>query len=127
MIMMALMLVSWWYSEGWKTAAARAGERVKNVLQFFSVGLLASTLFAPFRQIDAGGGVQGPLDAKLRAFGDQLFSRIFGAFIRLVFIFLGLFCAVFAGALGVVIVVLWPLVPVLPIGGLILSFMGVKP
>lgn len=121
--MMALALFSWWYTAGWGRAAARVGGSVKSVLESFSVGLLARTLFDPFRQIDAGS-VHGSLDVQMRAFGDRLFSRVFGAFIRSIFIILGLLCALGAGLLGVVIVLLWPLVPLLPVVGLVLTLSG---
>lgn len=121
--MMALVLVSWWYTAGWARAAAGVGQSVRSVLESFSVGLLARTLFSPFRQIDAGS-VKGSLDVQMRAFGDRLFSRVFGAFIRSIFIILGLLCALGAGLLGVVVVLLWPLVPLLPLVGLVLTLTG---
>lgn len=123
MNMILSALFSWWYTVGWADLAKRAGARVDRVLGFFSVGLLARTLFSPFRQISAGR-VRGSLDVQVRAFADRLFSRIFGAFIRSVFIVVGFVLAVFAGLLGVIQLIVWPLVPVLPLAGLVLALWG---
>jgi hypothetical protein len=123
MVMVFVALFSWWYTAGWAELARRVVGRATGVLQTFSVGLLARTLFAPFRQISAGG-VQGPLNAQVRALGDRLFSRIFGAVIRAFFILFGLVGALFMALLGLVQLVLWPLVPVLPVLGVILALTG---
>lgn len=123
--MMLLEVVTWWYGAGWAKVAARIGGRVGAILEAFSVGLLLRTLFDPFRQIDAGGNGGKSLDAQLRALGDNLFSRIFGAFIRTLFIVLGLLAAAGAAVLGVVQLLLWPLVPLLPILGIVLAGIGV--
>jgi hypothetical protein len=83
-------------------------------------------LFDPFRQIDAGN-VRGSLDVQMRAFGDRLFSRVFGAFIRSIFIVLGLLCALGTGILGMVVVLVWPFVPFMPLIGLGLTLFGWMP
>jgi hypothetical protein len=126
MVMMVLALFSWWYTAGWARLAKRVGVRVESVLESFSVALLARTLFDPFRQISAGG-VQGPLGVQMRAFGDRLFSRVFGAVVRTLFIFMGIIAALLAALIGLVELLLWPLLPVLPIVGLILSLSGWMP
>jgi hypothetical protein len=123
MVMMLLALVSWWYTTGWAEVARRVVGRMGRVLEAFSVGLLFKTLFAPFRQISAGG-VQGPMAVQLRAFGDRLFSRFFGAVVRGIFILFGLIGALLAGLFGLVQLLLWPLLPVLPLVGLLLMLMG---
>jgi hypothetical protein len=71
--------------------------------------------------------VHGGFDAQMRAFGDRLFSRVFGAFIRTLFILIGLFAAFLVGLIGAVQLVLWPLLPFLPVVGLVLSLMGWMP
>lgn len=96
------------------------------ILEAFSVGLLLRTLFDPFRQISAGQ-VRGSFDAQLRALGDRLFSRVFGAIVRSIFIFIGLIGAFFAGLLGVVELLLWPVVPFLPVIGIALMVSGWQP
>lgn len=86
--------------------------------------LLLKTLFAPFRQISAGS-VDGPLEVKLRALVDKLFSRLIGAFIRLLLLVIGCVTIAIQVVLALLVLLLWVLVPLLPVGGLILTVMGV--
>jgi hypothetical protein len=122
--MMLLAVISWWYSAGWANLARRIGNRVSGVMEAFSVSLLLKTLFSPFRQIDAGGSSRKALDAQLKALGDQLFSRLFGAFIRTLFIIIGTVIAGLVGIMGVVQLLIWPLVPFLPVVGVIAALVG---
>jgi hypothetical protein len=121
--MTLVALFSWWYTAGWGRLAVRVGQRVEHVLDFFSVSTLMRTLFSPFRQISAGQ-VQGPLNAQMRAFGDRLFSRVFGAFIRGLFIIIGLVSALLTAILGLVQLLMWPLIPFFPLVGIALAVMG---
>lgn len=116
--MIVLALLSWWYGRGWSGLARRVGKRVDGVLEFFSVGTLIRTLFAPFRQFSAGQ-VQGSFSVQMRALFDRTFSRFVGAFMRSILISLGFWGAVFAGLLGVLQLVIWPIVPLLPLIGLV--------
>ena len=109
---------------GWLSLSRKIGGRVVGVLKFFSVGQLAVSLFAPFRQISAGR-VQGPLGVQLRAWGDKQFSRVIGAIVRLILIAFGLLGALFYGVLGGIMVVLWPILPFMPIVGIVGMFSGV--
>ena len=90
-----------------------------GVLEAFSVGLLARTLFAPFRQIDAGG-VRGPIGVQLRAWFDRTFSRFFGAILRSIMIFCGLVGAAGMFIAGIVWAALWLIIPFLPVVGLLM-------
>ena len=125
--MMLFALLTWWYTAGWARLVGRISGRVESVLESFSVGLLMRTLFDPFRQISAGRAQSNSLDAQLRAFGDRLFSRVFGALVRTLFIVLGTMCAIFMGVVGIFQLLLWPLVPLLPVIGVILMAMGWTP
>jgi hypothetical protein len=114
---------TWWYTTGWTRLIHAAGNRVAGALEFFSVSLLLKTLFDPFRQIDAGK-VRGSLDAELRAFGNRLFSRVVGFFVRTITIFAGLVTATFVMIFGLIQLVVWPLLPMLPLIGLIAMLAG---
>jgi hypothetical protein len=122
-MVMILELFSWWYTKGWGTLTRRVLARVDKILGTFSVGLLAKTLFAPFRQISAGN-VQGPFNTQVRAFGDRLFSRVFGALVRGFFIVFGFSAALVVGTIGLVQLIVWPVVPFLPIVGAVLALIG---
>ena len=123
---MALTLISWWYTAGWARLGKRVVERMASAMEFFSVGLLARTLFDPFRQI-AAARVQGSMRAQLKAFNDRLFSRFIGAAVRSIFIFIGLTSTLVMGVVGVVQFVLWPLVPLMPVIGIALAVTGWAP
>lgn len=124
MILMAL--VSWWYGAGWSGVAKRLTARIDGTLAFFSVGLLLKTLFDPFRQIGAGR-VQGPLAVQFRAWGDRLFSRFVGFTVRTIVIFFGLTLMCFIALLGLLQLLLWPLIPVLPLVGVVVFLIGWTP
>jgi len=122
--MILFSLLSWWYTAGWAELAKRAEGRVQSTLEVFSVSLLFGSLFQPFRQISVGGSSSRGFDAQLRAFGDRLFSRVFGAVIRSFFILMGLLSAVLMMLVGLLQVICWPLIPVVPLIGVGLSFTG---
>lgn len=94
--------------------ARRAIAQIAGVTDFFSIGLLLKSLFAPFRQISVGR-VRGPLGAQIRAWGDRQISRAIGAMVRLVVIIFGLVATIAMCVVSLAILLLWPLVPVAPI------------
>ncbi|MGH7157954.1 MAG: hypothetical protein ACREGD_02650 [Candidatus Saccharimonadales bacterium] len=116
-------LFAWWYGIGWTRVMHGVAARIQGVMDFFSVTLLLGTLFDPFRQIDAGQ-VRGTPQEQLRAFGNRLFSRIVGFFIRSVTILCGLVSAAVMTVAGLVQLLLWPLLPALPLLGVIAAFAG---
>jgi hypothetical protein len=122
--MMLISMLSWWYTAGWASLAGRVGRRVQSVMNTFSVQLLAGSLFEPFRQISAGQSGGPGFDAQLKALGDRLFSRIFGAVVRSLFILMGLVGTFFMVIIGLLQIILWPVVPLLPILGIALSVTG---
>lgn len=115
--MVFISLFSWWYTTGWLTLIQKTSKRVESMLKFFSVPLLLTSLFAPFRQISAGR-VNGPLSLQLRAWGDRLFSRFMGAIIRMFLIVIGLLVVAIMSAVSLLVVAAWPLIPLAPIIGL---------
>lgn len=119
--MLPLALVSWWYTTAWKNLARTIQRRIERALDFFSVGLLLRTLFDPFRQIAAVRG-QGNINQQFHAWADRSFSRFVGAFIRGTFIIVGGLVTAFLCIFGVVQMLIWPVLPLLPIVGL-LGFM----
>ncbi len=125
--MLALSLVTWWYSAGWRDQAALCSSRLSRVSDQFSITLLLKSLFAPFRQISADTPSRGGLDAKFRAWLDRLISRGIGAMIRSVLIVTGVLFLACEVVIASVRLVSWPLLPVLPVIGLILGLSGWVP
>lgn len=116
-------LLRWWYSDGWRRQVQSIANRLDGSIDYFSFDLLLKTLFAPFRQISAGR-VDGPLEVKLRALVDKLFSRIIGAFIRTILLIIGAVVIAVQVLLGLVVLIGWALIPLLPIAGIILTLIG---
>ncbi len=116
-------LLRWWYGAGWRQRAQKVANQLDGTIDYFSMDLLIKTLFSPFRQISAGK-VDGSLEVQLRAMVDKVFSRVIGAFIRSLLIVIGGVTVGVQVVLGVVILIGWALLPVLPIIGLGLSLKG---
>ena len=126
MIMVIVGLLGWWYGPGWRRCAGRVAERLAATADFFSIGLLLRTLFAPFRQISAGR-VRGSLSVILHAWFDRLLSRLIGAMVRTAMIVTGALALTVHGIVGIVMILGWLVVPALPLAGLLLAFMGAMP
>ena len=122
MLMLGSFL-SWWYGEGWLSQIGEVRERLLRVNDRYSISLLVTTLFAPFRQISAGN-VRGPLGVQLRAWFDRLISRFIGAGVRSVLILVGLLAVIIECSVGLIRLAGWPLLPLLPVAGLIMSLSG---
>jgi hypothetical protein len=119
-------LLRWWYGDGWRLRASLVANRLDGTIDYFSVDLLLKTLFSPYRQISAGR-VDGPLGVQMRAMVDKLFSRIIGAIIRLIILLIGAVAIGLQVAIGLIILVAWGILPLLPIIGLVLTFIGWTP
>ena len=122
-MLLVTSLLHWWYTDGWRKQVFLVSNRLEGTLDYFSIDLLLKTLFAPFRQISVGK-VDGPLEVKMRALIDKLFSRVIGAFIRLMIIIIGCVMIVFQLAIGIIMLIGWALFPILPFVGIVLVVIG---
>lgn len=116
-VMLILDMFSWWYVQGWLQVAKNAWHRMIRVSNMFSVPILLRTLWAPWRRIITYPGAS--LEAKLRAFGDNLVSRCIGFTVRLLVLLTAGILLVLTGGLGVAAVICWPLVPLVVLGSLV--------
>lgn len=119
-------LFSWWYGAGWARCVRKAQSNLMSIYDYFSIDLLAKTLFAPFRQISAGK-VRGPIGVQMRALLDNLISRVVGGVVRTIVLIIGIVTLAISGVIGGLAIVLWPLVPVLPFIGLVVALTGWVP
>ena len=124
--MIVLDIFVWWYGVAWMNELKKIQSRTVAILESFSVGLLARTLFAPFRQIDAGS-VRGSLETRFRAWSDRTFSRVMGFFVRSLMIVTGCLLAIVVALGSVLYALLWLLIPFLPLVGLVFVFFGWTP
>lgn len=116
----------WWYGAGWLAAVKHVIEKISGLYDYFSIDLLLKTLFSPFRQISAGR-VDGPLNIVIRAFFDRLLSRVIGAIVRTIVVFIGLFSLAVAVILGLAYIISWALIPLIPFAGMSLMLAGWMP
>ena len=124
--MLAVSFLQWWYLRGWLIYFDGFRAKMRNLADFFSIGLLLRTLFQPFRQISADEtGEKGGLEGMLIAFFDRLLSRFIGFVVRIFIIVAGIIAMTVQFACGLVIALLWPCIPLLPIAGIVVSSMGV--
>jgi len=116
----------WWYSHGWQVFIEKIRTWFSSVTDFFSMDSLIRTLFKPYRQISAGSASgTASLDLKFHMFLDRLVSRFIGFISRLILLLAGTIIIILVGALSLILIILWPIIPFLPITGIILSIAGV--
>lgn len=120
-------ILSWWYGRGWIAQWRRVSDRWQATVQFFSIGQLFGTLFAPFRQISASPTDTSNPMAAMRALFDQLISRFIGSLVRLFTIILGLIIIGFQVIYETAGMILWWFIPALPVIGFILLAVGWVP
>ena len=118
-------LFMWWYTAGLRQRLKKISVRLDGTIDYFSMDLLVKTLFAPFRQISASK-VDGSLEVKMRALIDRLFSRLIGAFVRTLLLVVGGVTIALQAILALIMILLWLLVPFLPVVGIVLMIAGVK-
>ncbi len=123
--MLVVGFLKWWYARGWSIFARRLLDKLHNLADFFSLGLLARTLFYPFRQISAYANENASLQARMQAFFDKLLSRTIGAIVRLGIMLAGVLTITVEAALGLVLCLAWPILPLMPIATIVLAIMGV--
>ncbi len=117
--MLLVGFFSWWYGAGWKAQVQRIVDLLEKVNDYFSIPLLLKTLFSPFRQISADETGRD-IASKFRAWGDRMFSRCIGAFMRFFMILFGMVTMVLVMIFSFVRLLLWPVFPLLPLAGLVL-------
>lgn len=125
--MHVLALVSWWYGLGWLDQVSLVRQRFTRATDRYSLSLLLRTLFSPFKQLDAYSGSGGSLDSRLRAWLDRLISRLIGAMIRSFMIVVGLVALVIEAGIALIRLIFWPILPILPLFGIILALSGWLP
>ena len=113
---------AWWYGPGWLGAFRGAFDWVRAVQAAFSIDILLKTLFSPWKRIVVIGGRS--LDAKFHAAIDNLISRVIGFFVRLIVLFAAVIIISLAAIAGLVLAVLWPLLPLISVGLIIWGLIG---
>ncbi len=112
--MLFLDFLKWWYGPGWLLRVQMLSQHVKNMSEFFSVGTLLKTLFAPWRQnITRTLDDQG-ISASFSALLDNIISRLVGFTVRVFVFFVAIISLAVVAILNLIYVVIWPLIPFSP-------------
>ena len=120
--MFVVDLVRWWYVKGWRVFFTDVSNKIKDTQDTFSIGELFRTFFKPYRQIGTEAKIGEP---GLNIFLDKMISRIVGMASRTVLIALGIIALILENILGGFLITIWPLIPVLPVAGIVLTIVGV--
>lgn len=104
----------WWYSDGYRDLLSRLHDTVFRIWHFFSVNLLFKTLFSPWKRIISYPGKS--IQAQFRALIDNLVSRLVGFFVRTIMIIAAVIVVALTVLIGAVLLIGWPLAPVIIIG-----------
>ena len=89
---------------------------------YFSVPQLLKTFFAPWRRYNWRYPKGFDVVEFFNTLVSNIFSRILGAIMRTVLIITGILLQVFVAIAGLVVFIIWLLVPVIAIGGLFYVF-----
>lgn len=117
--MLLVSFFAWWYGEGWTGVWHRTIEQLHIVGRGFSVKLLLRTLFSPWRRIMTPRG-RG-LDAHIHAAIDNGVGRFIGFTVRLIVLITAAFAMAAVGIGGLILLLLWPLMPPAVVSLLILG------
>ena len=81
------------------------------VLNYFSVSLLLSTFFSPWRKYRWQYPRGFDFGKYYEVFISNIFSRIIGAFLRLILIIIGIIAQILVIIAGIVVILFWILMP----------------
>lgn len=126
MVMFVVGLVSWWYGAGLKHRFSQMAAGAAGLYDYFSIDLLARSLFAPYRQISAGA-VGGSVQVKFQAFLDRTISRVIGACVRSTMIIAGIVSLAVYSVVSAVLSVVWLIAPFIPLLGVVGMMTGWVP
>lgn len=119
--MVILLGLRWWYSDGFIWIFNNSiTYRAKKWVRYFSMPSLVKTLFAPFKQ-DVGRSNRSGLDALIQSLVNNSVSRIFGFLARSFLIIAGIVCISLVILSGLIMLVIWPIIPALPVVSIILA------
>ncbi|MBI2451363.1 MAG: AAA family ATPase [Parcubacteria group bacterium] len=116
----------WHYTGGIKGFIEIWGNFIEFFWNYFSIKLLSKTLFAHWHRDISKRGRAFRFGDFFQTLAFNVLSRIIGAVVRLVVIFVGLFFVILAMILGFLFFIVWLFLPVFIIGCLILAFVLLK-
>lgn len=118
--MTLITFFSWWYGTGWARVPRETRRRVAHVTQLLSLRQVLRTLFAPWKQ-DVAAASSKAVQDRVNALIGNLISRFVGFSIRSILIVITCLAALGLMLYGVVLTIVWPVLPFIPIVFILLS------
>jgi hypothetical protein len=113
-------IFGWWYTKGIRDFFIYLKAIFFKITDIFSVRLLLRTFFSPWkRDITSMEGL--PLNQMIQVIVFNLISRIIGAFIKAIILFIYLIALSVFVALALFLILLWVFLPLISIIGLIIG------
>ena len=113
--MLFMDFITWWYGRGWVLRFSAIGSQLAHWAEFFSLGTLLKSLFAPWRQIVVQTAPDRSLNEIMRGWVDNAVSRLVGFWVRTTVFITGLFVLGLIAAGSLIYALAWPLLPLAPI------------
>ena len=114
--------IAWHFVDAAKGILRGWGNCLKFNLNYWSAVTLIKTFLSPWRRYQYSYGKGFDFGRYFEVFTFNLFSRIIGAVLRIVFIALGLATEIFLLFGGLVVILFWIAMPVLIIAGFLYGF-----
>lgn len=118
-----LKFLVWHYYDATKGILLAAKNFLVFNFNFFSIGLLAKTLFSHWRRYRESYGRGFDIKRYFSVFVGNMISRVLGAIVRTVVIVVGLAVEVFIFIGGIIVFLVWIFLPILLLLGL---YFGLK-
>ncbi len=118
--MFILSIFQWWYTIGWAERWRSIFTKTALLAESFSLGIILATLFKPWKQLTT----LQPNSTLAHRMVDNLISRFVGFWIRLFVLFGGIAYIFVSFVVNTVLAVIWPVIPLLPIGFLLIGLAG---
>ncbi len=121
-LLIAPYYIHWHYSKALAGISVITGNLVWFCWHFFSVGVLLQTFFSPWQRIHEEKKRGLDIEGWISTFLINLVMRCVGVFIRLIFIIIGFISMAFIAVGGVVVFLVWLVLPAAIVVGIIFSF-----
>ena len=101
----------WYYGEALLTIWQIIANYCLSVVDAFSLPILLSTIFDPWKK-DVVGGKNLPLNMRIQAFFWNQFSRLIGFFVRFIILFIGGVIITLAFIFRIIVLCFWMIFPI---------------
>jgi hypothetical protein len=117
--MAIVVMLGWWYSQGWLWVIQQIGKHLSAISHIFAVRVLLRTWLSPWKQIYSPTTFRNFFQSMI----DNAVSRFIGTLVRTTMLFCAFVLAAVVVALGAAFLVIWPFIP---LGIIILPILTLK-